>query len=252
MLVSVLCCCICAPIFAQWKQPKTQDSTRISSEPLGTTTPGEYPFTPEQDRRFYQALSEYVSGIARFRYDVCESSTMRINEALYGTLDASVSYRNMNFSYDMFTPNAREHEIFVQDRLAAFSINGIGRRSLGESVDRREEEAGRKLRELFGIKENIPAAMMNSSYKLLEMLGLRENVSTEIEYKLAQESLVDVWILSLDNHKVRHLQSAKQPAGTHTVIWNGVNDDNVQMPRGYYIGQVFANKEKILQKGIRW
>lgn len=69
-----------ANIFAQWKEPQIQDSTRFSpqlpsSQPLGTTTPGEYPFSPEQDRRFYQALSEYVSVVVRFRYDVKETTT---------------------------------------------------------------------------------------------------------------------------------------------------------------------------------
>lgn len=216
---------------AQWKQVQTQDSAGHSSEALGTTAPGEYPFSPEQDRRFYRALGESVSGVVRFRYDTKEISVQRINEALFGSLDESVAARNMNFHYELYTPNAREKQRYLDDYSASFNISGI-----------------KKVGQVAGIERG------GDGYydKLLQMLGLQENLSPQIEYVLGQESLVDVWIFSLESLTIKHLLSAKQPEGAHSVTWNGTNGDNVQMPRGYYIGQVFANKQRILQKGIRW
>ncbi len=238
--------------FAQGNTPQTQDSTRSSTQPLGTTTPGEYPFTPEQDRQFYQALSQYVIGAVRFRFDAQRTTVQRINEAMFGTLSESIAGRNMDFSYEMFTPNSRANRLYVRDRLASFDIAGVRSSSHIQGIDREEEESARKLREFFGIKEDISANVMDKSYKFLEMLGLRENVSPQLEYTLEQESLVDVWIISLESRQIKHLLSARQPEGTHTITWNGTNDDNLRMPRGYYIGQVFADKKRILQKGIRW
>lgn len=242
-----------APLSAQWS---VSDSSRrtILQQPLGTTTPGEYPFTPEQDRRFYQALGESITGVVRFRYDAKLQSLNRIDENLFGTTDKSAAWRNMNLHtpYYFFKPNSRENIAFVNDRLMSFNVAGNGSARNVQGIDYTEEEAGRKLREFFGIKENISANVVNSGYKILEMLGLRENVDTTLEYKLEEPSLVDVWILSVECDTVQHLLSARQPKGTHTVTWMGRNDENIKMPRGYYVGQVFANKQKVFQKGIRW
>ena len=217
--------------FAQGNIPQTQDSTSLSAQALGTTAPGEYPFTPEQDRRFYQALSQYIVGVVRFRFDAKETTTQRINEALFGSLETSVAARNMDFSYNLFTPNYREKQRYLEDYSASFNIPGV-----------------RVIGQVLGIERGG-----DGNYdKLLQMLGLQENLSSQIEYKLQQESLVDVWIISLESRTIKHLLSARQPEGTHTITWNGTNDDNVRMPCGYYIGQVFANKQRILQKGIRW
>jgi hypothetical protein len=229
-------CFFSSHLSAQWKESvQAQDSPKMrersTHQPLGTTAPGEYPYTPEQDRRFYKALSESITCAARFRYDVNESSFKRIDEALYGNSQSSVAARNMNFSYKLFTPNEIERQRHINDYAAASILYGV---------------------KAFPQSAGVGKPGVGLYEKLWQMLGLLENVSTTLEYKLEEISLVDIWILSLESQTVQHLLSAKQPKGSHSVTWNGINDENVQMPRGYYIGQVFANKKRILQKGIRW
>lgn len=156
-----------------------------------------------------------------------------------------------NIRPEFLKPTVSQNQAFVQDRLGGFSLARPSSNLL-LAIDLQEQELARRQREFFGIREDPSAKVVESGYKILEMLGLRENVSPQIEYILRQESLVDVWILSLESLTIKHLLSAKQPEGTHSITWNGTNDNNVRMPCGYYIGQVFANKQRILQRGIRW
>ncbi len=60
------------------------------------------------------------------------------------------------------------------------------------------------------------------------------NPETQIAYKLAKTSRVSLEIFNALGQKVRTLVQASQPAGSHDVTWNGLNDLGASVPTGVY------------------
>ena len=75
----------------------------------------------------------------------------------------------------------------------------------------------------------------------------REKV--KIQYQLAQESRVSIKIFSVTGRCIRTFEY-KQPAGTHTLIWDGKNSKGDNVPNGVYFLRIECNNKSETKKII--
>lgn len=61
------------------------------------------------------------------------------------------------------------------------------------------------------------------------------NATTQIRYSLPAEAFVTATIYDLLGRHVRQLQQARQPAGSHLLLWEGKDDRGVTLPNGLYL-----------------
>ncbi len=61
------------------------------------------------------------------------------------------------------------------------------------------------------------------------------NPETLIRYQLPISAFVDIIIYNLHGQRIKQLVSMTQPAGHHTVLWDGLDADNRQVGSGTYI-----------------
>jgi hypothetical protein len=66
------------------------------------------------------------------------------------------------------------------------------------------------------------------------------NASTRIRYRTPQEGQVTLEVFNILGQEVRCLVRADQPAGEHTVVWDGRDDDGRGLPSGIYFGRLQA------------
>lgn len=73
---------------------------------------------------------------------------------------------------------------------------------------------------------------------------------TEIHYELSGGCSVQLTVFDISGHRVRELFSEQQPAGDHSVIWNGKDDSGKFVPAGVYFCTFsaggYSETEKIL------
>jgi hypothetical protein len=67
------------------------------------------------------------------------------------------------------------------------------------------------------------------------------SASSTISYSLARPGNVDVRFYDLRGRVVRHSLNTGQPAGKHTLTWNGTDDYNRSLPTGVYLCRVTVN-----------
>ncbi|MEW6050874.1 MAG: FlgD immunoglobulin-like domain containing protein [Candidatus Zixiibacteriota bacterium] len=67
------------------------------------------------------------------------------------------------------------------------------------------------------------------------------NRSVRIEYSLPKTSSVDISVFNVMGQWVADLSRGEQPAGHHTVLWNGADSFGRPVPRGTYIFRMRAN-----------
>jgi len=68
------------------------------------------------------------------------------------------------------------------------------------------------------------------------------NFSTSIKISAPTDNDASIEIYSMDGKQVKTLWHGKLNSGEHTYIWNGVNNNGVQMPAGiYFVKTVFGN-----------
>lgn len=79
--------------------------------------------------------------------------------------------------------------------------------------------------ELFFINQNYPNPF---------------NPSTTISYTLPEESNVTINIYNLLGNRVARIFSSIQPLGTHSIQWNGTDQQGNQVPTGIYFYQLQA------------
>jgi len=66
------------------------------------------------------------------------------------------------------------------------------------------------------------------------------NPTTEIRYQLSNAGLVDLTIFNLKGQKIRNLVDAYEISGQHSVIWDGKDDENYDVPSGLYFYRLKA------------
>jgi hypothetical protein len=71
------------------------------------------------------------------------------------------------------------------------------------------------------------------------------NAATQLRYSLQAEAFVTATVFDLLGRSVRHLQNAKQPAGSHLMIWDGKDDRGAALTNGIY----FLSMKVVFQNG---
>ena len=78
--------------------------------------------------------------------------------------------------------------------------------------------------------------------------GAGRGPSTTIRYQLADISNVSLTIYNIRGQLIKTLVNDIKPAGEHSVIWNGVDNDNLPVSSGVYLYQIRANDKVITKK----
>lgn len=210
-----------------------QDSTA-----LGTTPPGEYPFTPVQDRAFYEALRIEVSPRTRFQFEARQFSLawMAMQEARRQASPQEAAVAAMN-SIDprAFIPTAKEQTFYNYGIAQSFTIPGV--------FDPFQRYGG--LPGVGGSGISIPLSLIGS------LLGLTEDVSPTIRYTVEQPAEVEIVIYSIQAIAIARVLKAEQNAGGYAITWNLKNEQGLTVPRGDYIAEVRIGTGGFVRKRIR-
>ncbi|MDZ7722520.1 MAG: FlgD immunoglobulin-like domain containing protein [candidate division KSB1 bacterium] len=89
---------------------------------------------------------------------------------------------------------------------------------------------------------------MPSEYKLHPNIPNPFNPSTRLSYDIPAASNVRLTIYNLRGQEIRTLASGQQPAGRHTVIWDGCDNSGRLLPGGIYFAIFKAGDYKTSQK----
>jgi len=80
----------------------------------------------------------------------------------------------------------------------------------------------------------------NSSSKLPTVFSLEQNYpnpfnpSTQINYSIPSEGFVTLKIYDIIGREIRTLVNQNQKIGNYTIMWNGINDNGVEVASGIY------------------
>ncbi len=91
------------------------------------------------------------------------------------------------------------------------------------------------------------------SYALYQNYPNPFNPSTTIKFDLPEQANVSILIYNILGSKVRTLYNGARVAGSHQVVWDGMNDQGVRVTTGLYIytiraGSFFESKKMTLTK----
>jgi hypothetical protein len=81
---------------------------------------------------------------------------------------------------------------------------------------------------------DVQQAEQPSQFALLQNFPNPFNPTTAIRYELPAQGMVTVTVYDVLGRAVRHLVREVQPAGQHTVIWNGNTDAGTSVASGVY------------------
>ena len=76
------------------------------------------------------------------------------------------------------------------------------------------------------------------------------NPSTTIEYSLPESGEVEVCIYNIKGQKVKQLVKECQEPGTHTILWNGTDNNNSSVGSGVYFYKIKTEKSSLINKMI--
>ena len=79
------------------------------------------------------------------------------------------------------------------------------------------------------------------------------NPSTTINYTISEESEISIIIYDLVGSKVIEFFSSSRPSGTHSIQWNGTDQQGNRVPAGIYFyqlktGDFLQTKKMVLMK----
>lgn len=92
---------------------------------------------------------------------------------------------------------------------------------------------------LISIKDEINGQIPNN-FQIGQNFPNPFNPSTTIHYNLPEESDVSIAIYALQGKKVEQILSSTQPAGAHSIQWNGTDQQGKQVSAGIYFFQLKA------------
>ncbi len=93
---------------------------------------------------------------------------------------------------------------------------------------------------IVGIEDDDPQPLLPQTHDLFQNYPNPFNPSTTIRYQLASATVVEVDVYNSLGQKVRELIKKNQPAGQHSIEWDGKNDFGQAVASGVYIYQLKA------------
>jgi hypothetical protein len=121
-------------------------------------------------------------------------------------------------------------------------------------------EGGRMLRKEIELNSAIPErsntdanehdAPVPHEFKLHQNYPNPFNPTTTIGYYLPKESFVEVSVYNMVGQKVSTLVEENKAAGTHQVIWNGLDKSGVSISSGMYVCRMQSENVQVSQKMI--
>lgn len=201
-------------------------SRQTLEQPTGTTTPGDYPFSPAQDRRFYESLALPLSPQLRFRFDVRRVFDEIL--ALPAVIPTAIEIARQNVSVQSLIsplemPEIREYKEHLSH---SFSIPGI---------------------KTFGV---LPGLFEAGNLGFITDT-FHEDVTPVLRYTLNEPAFVNVSVFSQQAARVQLLFQGLQEIGSYSRVWNGRNDDGMKVATGDYVGIVAIGTKTALHKRIR-
>lgn len=74
------------------------------------------------------------------------------------------------------------------------------------------------------------------------------NPETNIEFSVCETSHISIDIFNIRGSKISNLINSNYAPGTHTVLWNGRDDNSNEVPSGIYFVQIKSESETITHK----
>ena len=98
--------------------------------------------------------------------------------------------------------------------------------------------------------ESIDLTLLPENYELAQNYPNPFNPNTIIKYQLPEATLINLNIYNIKGQLVKTLVNEMQNAGYYNIIWNGCNNDNKELPSGFYIyrlsGENYIESKKML------
>jgi len=91
------------------------------------------------------------------------------------------------------------------------------------------------------------------SFKLMQNYPNPFNPSTTIHYEIPKAGEIEISIFNMNGRLIKNIVNQNQQAGTHKVVWNGINKTGNKVSSGLYIYTVrfedtISSKKMILLK----
>ena len=99
-----------------------------------------------------------------------------------------------------------------------------------------------------GVEDSGPIADLPDGFKLGQNYPNPFNPSTTIDYSLPRNSEVRIDVFNVLGQRVRQLVNESQPAGNHSVVWDGADDRGRQVSSGFYLYRIIAGDYKYSRK----
>ncbi len=214
-------------VYAQGRQhTTTTHQATDSTGGIGTTAPGNYPYSPEQDKAFYEALNE----VRRLRIPpalLFQQSLQRVSPKYIEILEEHAKdYAWLDIPKFWLIPTFREQFEREYNRTQATFIPGI---STGRNGG--------------GITATF------SWQQLLADVGLIPDLSPKISYTVEQTAEVSVSVYSIQAIAVANIFKSIQIPGSYTV-WCTHDRKGKRVPRGYYAAEAQIGNITTVRKQI--
>ena len=98
--------------------------------------------------------------------------------------------------------------------------------------------------------ETIAKEFEGKSGELLSVFPNPFNTSTSILYKVAENSKINLTIYNLFGQKIRELVNEEKQQGTHSVSWDGRDENGSMATNGLYFCRVVTNEKETQMKRI--
>ncbi|MBL7135893.1 MAG: PKD domain-containing protein [Candidatus Marinimicrobia bacterium] len=117
-------------------------------------------------------------------------------------------------------------------RLSAVGKIGFGSKSYSVFFDDIQI-----LRTVTSVGMDLPKTLP-SQIKLWQNYPNPFNPTTTIRFDLSQKSSVALFIFDIIGRKIRTIMKGKRAAGSHEIVWDGLDDTDLSVPSGVYFAQL--------------
>ena len=204
----------------------------IASPPMPVDC--DYPLLPLAPGKVENFQAEVTSSSVNLSWENPETTDFVGILIRYSTNDFPANPTDGELVYDGQNTSTT-HAISLENNLyySAFAYDSQGNYSdpvklLVEGTTDTEDEPKANIPDHFELSQNHPNPF---------------NPATVIKYQLPIKSHVTIKIYDLLGNEIRSLVDGKQPAGFHSVVWDGKNDFGSSVASGIYFYQINANNE---------